>query len=236
MPRAFGKVTTAATTEAPVENTTYTEPVVNAQRSFTSGSANDAAAGTGVRKVKITYYAWTASGGLSGPFSEIVTLNGTAVVATVGTNIGVIEKMEAVAVGSGKVAAGTISLNTAADGSGSTIASIGTGEISTDFAHTYVPTNGAAHVTDLLAEGGNATAANFQIRALNYTTGIETVVGAPITASSAAASQTTFLGADKSMIPGPARVRLYVTPANGTSQVSQGSIGYYKERTQPCLP
>ena len=65
---AFGDVTSTTTTIKTVERTTYTEQTTNAQRSFASSSANDTAAGTGARTIKITYY--DASG--NGPYTETV--------------------------------------------------------------------------------------------------------------------------------------------------------------------
>src|SRR4051812_44779293 len=125
--RVLGQVTTAATTRVPLNATTYNEQTSGAQRSFKSSSANDAAAGSGVRQVKIVYYTLSSAGVIAGPFTEIVTLNGTVAVPTVATNIALVERLEAVAVGSGGVAAGTITLYDDAGGAGSAICSIAVG-------------------------------------------------------------------------------------------------------------
>jgi hypothetical protein len=97
--------------------TTYTEPTSAAQRSLASASANDAAAGTGGRTVKITYY----DGAGAGPLTETVTLNGTSAVNTVATNIQFIEKMEVVTVGSLGANAAAITLYGSTGGGGGVV-------------------------------------------------------------------------------------------------------------------
>src|ERR1700733_2178941 len=103
MSRSKGYVSTAATSTVAVNATAYTEQTSGAQRAVKSSSANDAAAGTGVQTVKLTYFKLDATGDITGPYSEVLTLNGTAAVATVGTAIALIESIEAVTVGSGLV-------------------------------------------------------------------------------------------------------------------------------------
>ena len=83
----------------------YAFPAAAIQMQVVSASANDAAAGTGVRTVKIYY--------LDNSYAEqteTVTLNGTTPVNTVTTNILRVNQLHAVTVGSGGVAAGNISL------------------------------------------------------------------------------------------------------------------------------
>jgi hypothetical protein len=108
-----------------IRSTTYTEPTANAQRSMSSANANDTAAGTGVRTVEIVYFTTTGTG----PFSEVITMNGVTPVNTVATDIRFIEKMTALTVGSGGTNAGIITLFGAAGGGGGTVGTIGIGNV-----------------------------------------------------------------------------------------------------------
>lgn len=232
MPRAFGQVTTSAGTKAAIENTAYTEQTSNAQRSVGSSSANDAAAGTGARTVRITYFSWDGTTML-GPFTETVALNGTTPVNTVGTNICFIEKMEVLSVGSGGVAAGTISLFAATAGGGGTIGTIATGAIATAWAHHYIGSKYQCRLTDMLLTGGNATQALFEVDVLPYPSGVEksaTGAAGAIATTNGSAVQYVFPDYPKNPIPGPARLRAYVTPGNATAQTSYAGIGYVDEK------
>lgn len=84
---------------------TYVFPATAQQMHVVSSSANDAAAGTGIRTVVIDY--------LDANYNqkqEVITLNGTTPVNTVATNILRINGFHAASVGSGGYAAGNISL------------------------------------------------------------------------------------------------------------------------------
>lgn len=83
----------------------YVFPTVAQQMHVVSTSANDAAAGTGIRTVYIHYLDTNYN-----EQTEIVTLNGVTPVNTVATNILRINGMHAGSVGSGGTAAGNISL------------------------------------------------------------------------------------------------------------------------------
>lgn len=232
MPRALGQVTTSAGTKVPVYETTYTEQTSGAQRSLVSSSANDSADGTGIQQVKITYYTLASNGAIAGPFSEIVTMDGETAVPTVGTEIALIEKLEAVAVGSGGVAAGTISLYEDAAGETSAFASIAAGDVRTRYAHHYVPSNRSCEVSDLECIGGNATAALVEIDALAYPPGVELPVTGGYGTTSTLPRAAQFADAPHAIIPGPARVRALVTPGNNTSQTTTASFGYVDRATQ----
>lgn len=231
MPRAIGTTSTSATTEVPITATVYTEQTSGAQRSLKSSSASDAAAGTGARTVRITYYTLGADGSIAGPFVEVVTLNGTAAVATVATNIALIEKLEVVTAGSGGVPAGTISLYTDNAGAGSVIASIATGAVRTFFAHHYVPSGKLCEVTDLEAIGGDTAAALVQVKALPYPTGIEQPISGSYGCTTTLPRGVAFPKADAGPVAGPARIRLTVTPANGNAQVTRASFGFVDRGT-----
>lgn len=229
--RAFGYIATAATTEAAVNGTTYTEPTVGAQRSVKSGSANDTAAGTGVRSVRIVYYTLAADGTIAGPFSEIVVLNGVTAVPTVATNICLIDRVEAVTVGSGGVAAGIITLATDNAGTGA-ICTIAAGERRTYLAHAYVPNGRRLNITDVTLDSGEAVTVEtrFDLRALAY--GVANAAEAPITNGLRAqglsgAWQILGQGAPLAVVSGPARVQLYATPGAITGTTQRGDFGYY---------
>lgn len=225
--RAMGYIATSATTEAAVNATAYAEQSAGAQRAIKSSSANDAAAGTGVRKVKITYFTLAADGTIAGPFFEIVTLNGTNAVATVATNIALIDRIEAVAVGSGGVAAGSVLLTVNADGTGGTIAGIATGDRRTHMAHMYVPSGRRLTITDLILASGEAATVNtlFELRALAYPSS-NNPVDIPLTGKIALLG---LGGAQQYQlsipVQGPARVQLYCTPGAATATTQRGEFG-----------
>lgn len=132
----FGYVPAAAAAGTRILATTYAPaaPGVGAQRSMSSSSAADAAAGTGARTVLITY--------LTAAFvvkTETVTLNGVTAVNTANTDIAYIESMVVVTTGSGHVNAGAITLFNAVAGGGGTLGQIAAGDSQTNWAHHYVP-------------------------------------------------------------------------------------------------
>ncbi len=135
---SYGYVATNSTASWIVRATAYVPQGVNAQRSFKSTSANDAAVGTGARTVTLNYL--TAAFVLK---SETVTLNGVTAVATVGTDIAYIESIVVASVGSNDVNVGTINFytDTTGGGGGGTVwGSIAVGDNQTFWAHHYVPT------------------------------------------------------------------------------------------------
>lgn len=87
----------------------YAFPTAGIQMRVLSASANDTAAGTGVRQVKITYLdtSWNEQ-------TETITMNGVTPVNTVATNIFRVNDIRAVTVGTGLVAAGNIQLQNTA--------------------------------------------------------------------------------------------------------------------------
>lgn len=141
---SFGRVTVGGGAGTPyaVRATAYTEQTVNFTGSIKSSSANDTAAGTGARTVKITYFTQLGAG----PYTETVTLNGTTAVNLVNSDHCYIEKMEVLTGGSLGWNAGTITLYTGAGGTGTAVGSIGygivyssAGDNQTLWAHHYVP-------------------------------------------------------------------------------------------------
>lgn len=139
--RAQGYTATSATSGKAIRATTYTPQGANAQRSVNSTSANDTSAGTGARTVTINY--------LNTSFvlkSETVTLNGTAGVNTVNTDIAFIESIVVATVGSGGGNAGTIQVWTGTGATGSVWGSIAVSDNQTFWAHHYVPTGVTCYI------------------------------------------------------------------------------------------
>jgi hypothetical protein len=159
----------------------YNEQSVNAQRSLTSSSASDTSAGVGARTVRIDYL---TDAGVQG--SEIVTLNGVTVVATVATNICFIERMTVLTVGSTGRNVGTITLFVNSVGGGGTIGTIGIGGLvaaqgdsRTLWAHHYVPTGQTAKLATYIISaesGGSSTNATFFIRSNTLPVGVNAEV------------------------------------------------------------
>ncbi len=164
--RAYGYLPTSATTAKTVRGTVYTPQTNAAQRSVVSTSASDTSAGTGAQKVAITYYDNTGAG----PTTEVVTLNGTTAVNTVGTNIAFIESMVVTQVGTGGGNVGTIEIFTGTAGGGSAFASIAPGDNTTYWAHHYVAVGKTCYITMLL---GSASVVNGQLT-LNYVSPLST--------------------------------------------------------------
>jgi hypothetical protein len=131
----WGTIALTTNTASKIESTTYTEQTTAVQRSFTSSSTADAAAGTGARTIEFTYY--DASG--NGPYTEIDTLNGTTAVNTVATNVCYVESIVVQTVGSGGTNAGTVTLFTTTGGGGTAIGTIAIGVSTTEWAHHYTP-------------------------------------------------------------------------------------------------
>lgn len=142
---AVGQIATSATTAVGIIKNTYTEQTTNAQRSFKSSSANDAAAGTGARTLTLTYL----DQNMAGPFTETITMNGTAAVNTVSTTICFIEDITVATVGSGGQNAGTITLFAAAAGGGGAITTLVAADNKTKMALHYVPTGKTCYLTDI---------------------------------------------------------------------------------------
>lgn len=142
--RAAGYVATSAASNTAVRATTYTAPGSNGQRSLSSSSANDTAAGTGARTVVVTF--------LDAAFAvhqETVTLNGTTPVNMVATNLAYVESIVVATVGSGGINAGVISLFSSTAGGGSAVGSIAIGDQQTWWCHHYVPAGVTMYVLNV---------------------------------------------------------------------------------------
>lgn len=222
MGRIQGEVTTTSTNEVPVNKTTYTEQTSGAQRSVKSSSASDAAAGSGVRKVRITYFKLASDGSITGPLTEDVTLNGTAAVPTVATDIALIEKVEAISCGSGGVAAGTITLYDDNAGGGSAICSIATGDVRTALAHHYVASGRRCYMQYVQAETDGGLAV-FALKAQPFPkANLPEAELSRMLTGRRDGKETPFV------ISGPARVRLMVKPPDAQSQTARVDVAHYE--------
>lgn len=202
-----GYVTTSTTTTTAVRGTIYTEQVAGAQRSIVSSSANDASAGTGARKVLITYYNST----LTALNTELVTLNGVTPVNTTNTDICFIEKMEVQDVGSVNGNVGTISLFTTTGGGGSVIGSIAPGDNQTNWCHHYVLSNVQACITYVQGGVNGASSGSITLRKSQPSAAVaqaELVIIPQLRVASGPSNQFSFLAAPI-VVNGPARITLY---------------------------
>lgn len=143
---------TSGTTRTIVNGSIYTEPTDAVQRSVTSTNANDTAAGTGARTVRIRYF----KGDGTGPFVENITLNGTIAVNTVATDIRFLESMEVLTVGSNGTNVGNIRLHNSTGGAGGWMGSINAGENRTYMGHHYIGTNKKGYLNKIIV-GGTGT-------------------------------------------------------------------------------
>ena len=225
-----GRVATSAASEVAVRNTAYTEQSSGAQRSISSTSVNDTAAGTGARTVRITYHTLTA-GVVAGPFTEDVVTLALVGVNTVATNICYVESIEVITAGSGGVNAGTIQLWTGLVGTGSVFASIAAGDRKTLYAHHYVPTGKSCYVSDVVVAStlstGNVAAFTARTQDLVTANAAERIfLDALDVQGSSGLDQAHFSTPRK--IAGPARITFYVTPTAATSTVQKLVASFYE--------
>jgi hypothetical protein len=224
-----GEIILASTTVTAVRATTYTEPTSGAQRSMASSSAADTSAGTGARTVRITYYTLSA-GTVAGPFTEIITLNGTGNVNTVATNICYIEKLEVITVGSGGVNAGTITLFGATAGGGGTVWTIAVGANRTFSAHHYVPSSKTCSITTFNGGIKGADTSGFILRAKDPTNAnsaelqINDLLRAPSSGNTPVRPYTAPL-----KVTGPSRITAFAVPDSSSSRTYYASFDFYEE-------
>ena len=160
----------SANSEQHVALTTYNEQTVDAIRSIASANANDTAAGTGARTVRVTYYDAT----LAGPFTTDVIMDGVNPVALSVSNVCFIERMDVLTVGSLGWNAGVITLYVDNVGGGGIIGTIGyegltsgQGDNRTFWGHHYIAKDCTATFATFVTSadsGGAATAAEFYFK------------------------------------------------------------------------
>jgi len=223
----FGDITTSVIALAAVARTAYTEQSANAQRSFVSSSANDSAAETGARTLKVTYLDYLGDG----PYVEVVTLNGTTPVDTVALNICFIERIEVVTVGSTGSNVGTISLKAAVAGGGATIGTIAPTDQQTFWAHHYVPRNKIGHITTLWAGHNGTTVGSggvFVIKRRRI--GVSDAADVQVTDSFRLYGQSSSTQRNYGTpisVQGPAFLRVWVLPETASSIIYRSSFDIY---------
>lgn len=145
--RAQGYVSTNATVNKAINATAYIAQGTNAQRSLKSTSVLDTGSGAGAQQVTITYL--DASFALH---TEVIVLNGTTAVNTVGVNYAYIESMVVTQVGvSQGTNQGAISIYTGTGGSGTVWGSIAINQ-GTALSGTGGATNGSPNITFSVAQ------------------------------------------------------------------------------------
>lgn len=224
-----GYVTTAATTQVPLRPTTYTEQTTNGQRSIASASANDTAAGTGARTVRIDYL----DQNMSSLKSEIVTLNGTSYVNTVATDICYIEHIEVLTAGSGGTNAGILTLKAATAGGGATIVTIPAGDTQWFSAHHYIPATKTLFVTGLSIGHTGTTVGSgglYVLKKISLGGSVE-LQFSDFTRLYGQSSTVTRVFNSPQRVQGPAKVTLYVAPETTSSTIYRGSFDYYEQNT-----
>lgn len=150
---SYGELTTvgAVTSQIIWPGSTYLlPPPAGVQMSLVSTSANDTAAGTGVRSVDIHYL-----DDLLVERTETVIMNGITPVLTVATNIRFIQCLHMHTYGTGKVAAGLI---TASNG-GITYSQITAGSVRCSSSVRMVPAGKLLYINGLVGGSSSGTAA-----------------------------------------------------------------------------
>lgn len=230
--RSFGYVANTGVNYLPILATPYSpaSPGVGAQRSISSTSALDTAAGTGARSVMITYLTTTFV-----VKTETVALNGTTAVNTVGTDLAYIESVAVVGAGSQLVNQGTITLFNAAAGAGGALASIaigpkGVGDNQTFYAHHYVPAGKTCYIVNIAFGHTLVSGLGVLARTGNPSlTGLPTVdfggqYGSPIGET----PWHPFM--NPIAVPGPDRILLISAPNTATANnISTGAFEYFQQ-------
>ena len=204
-------VPTAATSLVFAAATTFVEQVTGSQRSFSSTSANDNASGSGTRQVALTYY----DNSMNGPFTELVTLNGTSNVNTVGTNIRFVESIKTTLSGNNGGNVGNINMFGGITGSLGIIAQVAAGDSKTYYAHHYVRPNHTCYIENAFlhtSASNGTTGGNVSIRVVNpfVINSFEDQIGTQFRTTPAQATHFHFN--DVIQVQGPARIRWYIKP------------------------
>jgi hypothetical protein len=222
-----GYASTTDTSFTPLRGTAYTEQTSNAQRSLVSSDANDAAAGTGARKVRVTYYPATLA---SGPLTEDVILDGTTPVDMAATNVCFIERLDVIEVGSQGGNVGTISLKAATAGGGVTVGTIAAGDNETNWCHHYVPTGKTMRVVSVTGAIRGLYSGTLHLRSFNPTSAVaaEKTIVPQVRVPAGDHRHQNFQSPIE--VSGPARVLLYAKceVASVTLDWTAG-FGFYEE-------
>jgi len=222
-----GEVSTNALgVRAAINLTTYTDQSSNAQRSVSSSSANDAAAGTGARTIRITYYS-IAAGVVTGPFTETLTMNGVTPVNTVSTTIAFVEKIEVMTAGSSGTSAGTISIFAASGGGGGAFGTLTAGTNITRWSQHWVPSGKTCSIYSVYIQNTTTSGNTPKITIEIFDVATTNAAERPIATYRIDGRSSLALGASTSInVAGPARIRAYVTPENNPLQITTFEARY----------
>jgi len=222
-----GEVSTNALgVRAAINLTTYTDQNSNAQRSVSSASANDAAAGTGARTIRITYYS-IAAGVVTGPFTETITMNGVAAVNTVSTTIAFVEKIEVMTAGSLGTSAGVISIFAAAGGGGGAFGTLTAGTNATQWSQHWVPSGKTCSIYSVYIQNTTNSGNTPKITIEVFDVATANAAERPIATYRIDGRSSLALGAATAInVAGPARIRAYVTPENNPIQITTFEARY----------
>jgi len=227
---SFGEVTLTTVTTAAIRKTTYTEPTTNFTGSVVSSSANDSAAGTGARTIRIF---WMDSTGAS-IGTEDATLNGTTPVNLVTSTKCFIEKILVLTVGSVGSNVGTISLYTGAGATGTLVGTIAIGDNRTLWAHHYVQSTKIFNLTGITA-GSTATTSGagssyrLRARSISVANSVESQINDTLTLYGQSSQTTRNYITAIPAVTGPARVVLFCTTLASSSIVYRGSFDFYDD-------
>jgi hypothetical protein len=225
---SVGELATSSVNTLSMYKTAYTEQTTNAQRSFASSSANDAAAGTGARTIVLTYLDQTGAG----PYTETITLNGTSNVNTVNTNICFVESIVVATAGSGLTNAGIITMKAAIAGGGVTIATVAIGDNRTKWTQHYVPLGKTCYIADIHASSRINTATAGAIgyltsKALNFSNAFEKELLARFHYIGTAGTVQCNYYVPFSVV-GPARVLGYIVTEANTANTHYMDFSYFE--------
>ena len=221
----LGYTTSSGSALTAIRATAYTQQTTNAQRSLVSSSTSDAAAGTGANTVTLTYY----DQNLIGPYTEVITLNGTTPVNTVSTTICFIEKITVTTVGNQLSNVGTLTLKTTTGGGGTTIGTIPAGDGVTNWCHHYVGANKTMQLVSVIASIHGSASGSIEVHQTFPTdiTRPELTIAPKVRIDAGDSDKLDF--EVPILIVGPALVLVY-----GRSDASSGNIdwsvgmGYYE--------
>jgi hypothetical protein len=223
--RATGYCSTSAIANKMINATTYTPQGTNAQRSLVSTNANDSASGTGAQEVTITY--------LDAAFAvhtEVVTLNGTTPVNTVGTNYAYVESMVVTQCGSAGSNQGTVELFTGLAGAGTAWCSIAfnspSGDNQTFLCHHYVPAGVTCYILSMECAGYSVLATQYLAHMGNPSaTNLPWVqIGPTVLHPAGDYREHDF---DVALaVPGPDLIQLWTRPVSATANTELGNFEY----------
>ncbi len=224
----FGDVLSTSTPSKTVRRTTYTEQTSNAQRSFSSSSANDSSAGTGARQIKLTYFDVNGVG----PLTETITMNGTTAVNTVATNICFIEKIKVISVGSTGSNVGIITMYAASGAGGGAMWTIAATDNQTISAHHYIAAGKTANITGISCSHSGTTVGSGGVFTMAYKT-ITGTNNPTIQVSDFVrlyGQSSTFSRVYQSPIKlaGPARIEMRVIPETSSSTTYRSAFDYFQ--------